>query len=321
VALDAGTEVLEGNYMSDSALPKISIVTPSLNQGEFIETCIRSIMEQDYPNLEHIIIDGGSTDSTIDVLKKYPHVKWISEPDSGQSEAINKGMRMASGELVNWLCADDELFPGALEKIAKLYAESGRPDVVGFGAKAVFPEEERVIIYRPLDPVTLKAVVEYWKAPKRCWIMQPATYYKKELFERTGGLKEHLQLSMDYDMWVRFAASGAKFVTCDEVIAKVVMQPAAKSVVLGKAQDREKFQISMQHWNGALSILSKTMSQHFARCREEAENNLHAAGAFARGGRRLFAVERIFLATIISPFSILSSHFWHAMRLILGFTK
>jgi len=100
--------------MNQKDLFKISIVTPSFNQGKFIEDTIKSVLNQKYENFEHIIIDGGSTDGTVDILKKYPHLKWVSEPDKGQSDALNKGFKMAKGEWILWLNSDDMLFENTI---------------------------------------------------------------------------------------------------------------------------------------------------------------------------------------------------------------
>jgi glycosyltransferase involved in cell wall biosynthesis len=95
-------------------LPLVSIVTPSLSQGEFIEEAILSVLEQDYPRIEHIVVDGGSTDGTLDVLHRYQHLRWVSEPDGGQADALNKGFGMAHGEIYGWLNSDDLYLPGAI---------------------------------------------------------------------------------------------------------------------------------------------------------------------------------------------------------------
>src|SRR5688572_1037654 len=95
-------------------LPLVSIVTPSLNQGRYLDEAIRSVQGQDYPRLEHVVVDGGSTDETLDVLRRHPHLRWVSEPDGGQSDAVNKGFRLARGEIFGWLNADDYYLPGAV---------------------------------------------------------------------------------------------------------------------------------------------------------------------------------------------------------------
>jgi len=104
--------------------PKITIVTPSFNQGNFIDENIQSVLTQNYPNFEHIIIDGGSIDGTVDILKKYSHLKWVSEPDRGQASALNKGFRMATGDVIGWLNSDDSYLPGTFEVVARAFDKS-----------------------------------------------------------------------------------------------------------------------------------------------------------------------------------------------------
>ena len=109
--------------MNLTSAPRITIITPSLNQGEFLEDTIHSILNQNYPNLEYFIVDGGSTDNSVDIIKKYEHRInwWVSEPDRGQSHAINKGLVRATGDIINWINSDDLLFPGALQRVASCY--------------------------------------------------------------------------------------------------------------------------------------------------------------------------------------------------------
>jgi glycosyltransferase involved in cell wall biosynthesis len=179
--------------------PKISIVTPSFNQGHFIEETITSIINQDYPNLEYIIIDGGSTDNTIDIIKKYSSKisYWISEKDKGQTEAINKGLLKCSGEIFNWINSDDYLEPGALLKIAEEFnkgyvAVCGRSNIISFPANRVVMEAD-TRLYNNL-PKTIAWVKNH----------QPATFYKLDLLRSILPLSEMLHYTMDQELWIKF---------------------------------------------------------------------------------------------------------------------
>ena len=112
------------------SLPMISIITLCLNRVEFVEAVIESILDQDYPNLEHVVVDGGSTDGTVDILKKYPHLRVVSEPDEGMYDALNKGLRLASGEIIGHLNADDFYEAGVFGKVARCFAEDAEIDMV-----------------------------------------------------------------------------------------------------------------------------------------------------------------------------------------------
>ena len=126
--------------------PKVSIITPSYNQGQFIEETILSAKNQDYPNIEHIVIDGNSTDSTLDILHKYDNdIIWISEPDRGQSDALNKGFRIATGEIIGWLNSDDIYLPGAVKKAVDALMNNPKFDIV-YGDYLIIDENSKVLL-------------------------------------------------------------------------------------------------------------------------------------------------------------------------------
>ncbi|NVO00781.1 MAG: glycosyltransferase, partial [Geobacteraceae bacterium] len=139
-----------------TAPPKITIVTPSYNQGRFLEKTILSVLDQGYPNLEYIVIDGGSTDESVEIIKKYADrlTYWVSEPDRGQSHAINKGFERATGEIFGWLNSDDWYHPGALQAVAEAFAAN--PDVGAVvGAGEMVDEEGKQLIYKSTTKVDL----------------------------------------------------------------------------------------------------------------------------------------------------------------------
>ena len=189
---------------TSSNYPKISLVTPSLNQGRFIEATIQSVLSQKYPNLEYLVMDGGSSDNTLDVLKRYSsQLKWISEKDTGQTNAINKGLRMASGDIVAYLNADDLLLPGALLRIANLFME--HPQTVWItGQCRIIDENNQEIrklitayknLWLRLSHPSILLITDY--------ISQPSTFWRASVMSEMGYLNESLHYVMDYEYWLR----------------------------------------------------------------------------------------------------------------------
>lgn len=176
--------------------PKISIVTPSFNQGNYIEETIRSVLLQNYPNLEYIIIDGGSTDQTVEIIKKYEGqiTYWISEPDSGQSDAINKGLKKCTGLIFNWLNSDDYYEPYALANIAEKFIESGK-DIVCAKTK-VFTLTNAWYTETPVGS-------DFYMFSK-ARIDQPSTFFRFSVFNKYAPLSVDLHLVMDADLWFRY---------------------------------------------------------------------------------------------------------------------
>lgn len=185
---------------------KVSVVTPSFNQGAFIERTIESVVSQqgDF-ELDYLVVDGGSTDGTLAILRRYQgRLRWVSEKDQGQSDAINKGFRLTSGEVVAWLNSDDTYAPGALDLVARTLRETGRRWC--FGECRVIDEQDRVV---------RSAISRYkhWVSRRysrrrllgRNFISQPATFFRRDLLEEAGPIDPALHLAMDYDLWLRFS--------------------------------------------------------------------------------------------------------------------
>jgi glycosyltransferase involved in cell wall biosynthesis len=188
--------------MMSKEYPKVSIVTPSYNQGEYIEETIKSVVSQGYPNLEYIIIDGGSNDNSVEIIKeyaeKYPYIQWVSEKDRGQSHAINKGFKRSTGEIVAWLNSDDVYEMNAI--IDQVELLQNNPDVMLVYGDAIIEDEvtgikEKFKSAEPFDYYRLIHVNHM--------IMQPTTFWRRELFDKIGYLDETLNFTMDWEFWIR----------------------------------------------------------------------------------------------------------------------
>ncbi len=206
-------------------LPRITVVTPSFNQGHLIEETINSVLDQNYPNLEYIVIDGGSTDTTLEVIKKYEHKidYWTSEPDGGQSEAINKGLRRATGDIVTWLNSDDLFLPDTLQAIPELFAAHnaalvhGKTILFGDGIKEqIKGAEETDLRVRYLSGMAFP---------------QPSSFFKKSVLTEQGLLDESLHYGMDYDFVARIALN-YEIVKVDNILSKYRLHESSKSVAL-----------------------------------------------------------------------------------------
>ena len=214
-----------------NALPRISIVTPSYNQGQFIEQTILSVLNQNYPNLEYIVIDGGSTDDTVSILKKYSDklTYWVSEKDSGQSHAINKGIKYCTGDVFNWLNSDDFLQPGALHHIGLEYSK--QPYTALCCRVSVLDNRD---FHHVRKPSYLGSNPE--DSVARFNINQEGTWWALDAVKLAGGVNESLHYCMDLNLWFQLLLSHPfeTFRTSDVIVSNFRRHEAAKSTMESK---------------------------------------------------------------------------------------
>lgn len=182
------------------SLPRISIVTPSYNQRQYIEETILSVLNQDYPNFEYIIIDGGSTDGSVDIIRRYSGrlAFWVSEKDNGFAEAINKGFRKATGEIFFWINSDDVLVKDALKIVGNYFAKFPDAQVV-FGDRYIIDEKSARVRDMRFHFYHSQLFRNYKN------IGQEATFWRREIFTSVGGIDESLHYAIDLDLWCRFS--------------------------------------------------------------------------------------------------------------------
>jgi glycosyltransferase involved in cell wall biosynthesis len=257
--------------MNHSNLPSITIVTPSLNQGSFIEETIVSILSQQYPKLEYIIADGGSTDNTLDVLKKYSgQVQWYSKKDKGQTDAINTALRMATGEIVAYLNADDIFLPGSLLKVAEIFAQqqniqwlTGQCRIIDENGKDI---RSVISLYKNL----LLYSRSYQGLLVTNYISQPATFWRRSLLESCGMLDESLHYVMDYEYWLRLWKTAPPFILHQD-LAGFRIQSNSKTTSAGHLDDyiAEEQRIIARHtssrfWRGLHDAHRVLMTKAYA---------------------------------------------------------
>jgi len=228
--------------------PLVSIVTPSLDQGRYIERAIESVLEQTYTQTEHVVVDGGSTDGTLDVLRRHEHLRWVSEPDRGQAHALNKGFTTARGDILGWLNSDDYYLPNAVEEAVEALRVSG--------AAVVYADVERVDDDdRNPRRIRSRPSFDLWTELNfGCGIYSPSVFFTRAALDAVGGLDESLQYVMDYDLWLRIGRL-LPVHHVDAVWAVHRLHDAAKSVAEHDRFWPERLAVSRRHGGRLLSPL------------------------------------------------------------------
>jgi glycosyltransferase involved in cell wall biosynthesis len=230
-------------------LPRLTIVTPCLNGAETLRQALESVASQGYPNLEHVVVDGGSTDGTVEILEA-AGVRYVSEPDRGLSDAVNKGLRMATGDAVGWLNADDFYEPGALHRVGRAFAEhsealwvTGRCRIVDSANRDI---RKGVSAYKN----AFLSRYSYGLLLAQNFIACPSTFVRRSAFDRVGLLDERFKYSMDYDLWLRLGKLGDPVVLGGAPLASFRMAEGSLSMSGFERQFAEHAQNAREHGQG-----------------------------------------------------------------------
>ena len=282
--------------------PKVSIVTSSYNQGDFIGRTIASIQAQDYPDIEHIVVDGMSTDATADVLARYPHLKVIREPDRGQADAINKGFRIASGHIFGFVNSDDLLEPGAITAVVDAIDPAAGRHVV-MGRCLFIDEHDRFLgVEHPSAFESHRRVLEIWKG--HC-LPQPSIFWTREVWERSGPLNTQEQLMLDYDLFCRMSRD-FDFHRIDRVLSSYRLHTESKTSSVTDADRLEQaITVSRRYWGSPFSLQYWQIHSSYIRYRlnrrSRAVRMMRSGRARRREGRRVSGTAQLLSGALLAP--------------------
>lgn len=247
----------------DAMPPLVSIVTPSYNQGRFLRRTIDSVLSQDYPHVEYLVLDGGSTDETVDILQSYgDRFFWRSERDRGQTDAINQGLRRARGDILAYLNSDDVLLPGALSTVVAHFAGHPEWDLL-YGNANHIDVIDRVLGPYPTAPYAFDRLLQ------SCCICQPAAFWRRRITDRVGLFDDSLHYAMDYEYWMRIDRAGGTLAQVPELLAGSRVHAQTKTLSARMQVYQEILEVSRRHAPDA------SFSQYYAywhhRCHERTD--------------------------------------------------
>jgi glycosyltransferase involved in cell wall biosynthesis len=221
-------------------MQRVSIITPSFNQARFLPATLASVRQQDYPHIEHIVVDGGSTDGSVAILRAATGIRWVSEPDQGQVDALNKGFRLATGQILAWLNSDDTMNPDCVRLAVETLERTGA-DLVSGDLDLVDEQGALIREFRgiPFDLPVLLYGINY--------IGQQTTFFRRSLWEKAGPLRAEFDNAFDYELWLRQARHG-RFVYEPRLRAQIRKHPAAKSIAAAAVTLREVQRIRAEYW-------------------------------------------------------------------------
>ncbi len=279
----------------DGTWPRVSIITPSYNQAEFLEETIRSVLLQGYPDLEYIVIDGGSTDGSVEILHRYAPwlAAWVSEPDRGQTHALNKGFARATGEICNWINSDDALLPEALAHVARAYrAAPGRAvaaSVLNSYEMDGQPARFELCVQANL---CLEALVKYWEG--RFVFHQPGVFFPRHAWLEVGGLDESLSYVMDYDFLCRILTR-VQISYLEQAVSRFRLHPGTKTVSHHLEMFVERMKVSQRYWARVPGVDAGAFRSYVL------EHTVRYAGTEALAGHPDRAVAYLKTAFDVSP--------------------
>lgn len=246
--------------------PTFSVIIPSYQQGHFIEETIKSVLHQkdiSSDDIECLVCDGGSTDQTVEILKKYEsHIQWISQPDGGQADAVNKGIQRTQGDVIAWINSDDIYYPDAFSTVKSVFQTHPDFDVV-YGNAHWIDEAGNFLAAYPV------VSWNYKKLKQECYISQPATFFRRRIVENLGALNTELNYCMDYELWLRYGEHSS-FYYVNTLLAGARMYASNKSLGQKLAAYREANDMLLKK----IKYVPVTWITSYALVKTEQENSL-----------------------------------------------